>query len=648
MLCICHVFLGAPSCTRHETQKFPLKPHTPQRKITILGSAELHSARNAKHSVQAPQAPQRHNSTTEDYLTTHHITPLLNQALALRDEPSTTRHSQKPSLTLCPVACGVASSFNPGGFEMRKTMMSGILMLATAGAIAQTTTTTTTNVATSGTQQYDVVVYGGTASGVATAIAAAREGSTVALLEPTKHIGGMVTGGLGMTDFGNKKCIGGFALEFYERLGKYYSKPIEWYPEPHVAEETLTAMLKDAKVPVFFEHRLQENNGVTTEPGRIKSITMENGTVFNGDIFADCSYEGDLMAKSGVSYTYGREGDDQYDEPLAGVRERTPYHQFTVNVKARGEDGKLLPGIQDGPKGEPGQADKKVQAYNFRMCMTTATANKVAFPKPDNYDPARFELLARMIDAWEEKNGAPPKVAELMHPGRIQKSKTDTNNNKAFSTDYIGGSWTYPDATYTERDNIWQDHYDYQAGFMYFLANDEQVPQVLRDEMNTWGLAADEFLDTNHWPRQLYVREGRRMVSDFVMTQSDIQTSRTKEDVIGMGSYNSDSHNVQRFENAEGFAENEGDMQVSVKPYQIPYRIMTPKKSEIQNLLVPVTLSASHVVYSTVRMEPQYMIMGQAAGIAASMAAKNDVAVQDIDSAALTNRLKELKAVLEL
>ncbi len=528
---------------------------------------------------------------------------------------------------------------------MRKPIIiTAMLALATAGAVAQTTTGTETG----STKQYDVIVYGGTGGGVAAAIAAAREGSSVALLEPTKHIGGMVTGGLGRTDFGNKKCIGGMALEFYQRIGKHYNRSIEWYPEPHVAEETLTAMLKEANVPVFFEHRLLENNGVTTEPGRIKSITMENGAVFSGKVFADCSYEGDLMAKSGVSYTYGRESDDQYDEPLAGVRERTPHHQFTVKVKARDENGKLLPQIQAGPKGQAGQADKKVQAYNFRMCMTTATANKVPFPKPENYDPARFELLAKMIEAWEKEKGAPPKVNELMDPGRISNFKTDTNNNKAFSTDHIGGSWTYPDATYAERDEIWQDHYDYQAGFMYFLANDERVPQVLRDEMNTWGLAKDEFLDTNHWPRQLYVREGRRMVSDFVMAQRDIQTSRTKNDVIGMGSYNSDSHNVQRFENAEGFAENEGDMQVSVKPYQIPYRIMVPKKAEIQNLLAPVTMSASHVAYSTVRMEPQYMILGQAAGVAATMAAKNDVAVQDVDPAALTARLRELKAVLEL
>jgi hypothetical protein len=498
-------------------------------------------------------------------------------------------------------------------------------------------------------KEYDLVVYGGTAAGVSAAVSAAREGAKVALLEPTKHIGGMVTGGLSMTDFGNKKCIGGLALEFYERLGKHYSKPIEWYPEPHVAEETLNAMIKEAGVPVFYEHRLLENDGVAKlDDGKITSIKMENGSEFSAKVFADCSYEGDLMAKSGVKYTFGREGQDQYGEELAGVRDKTPYHQFKVDVKATDENGKLLPEIQDGPKGKTGQADKKVQAYNFRLCMTKVKDNQVPFPKPDNYDPARYELLARMIQATIDQQSTMPTVSKLMHPGLIQAKKTDTNNNGAFSTDYIGGSWNYPDATYAERDKIWQEHYDYVAGFMYFLANDPSVPQPIRDEMNTWGLAKDEFQDTNNWPRQLYVREGRRMVGDFVMTQADIQTSRTKDDSIGMGSYNSDSHNVQRFMNADGFAENEGDMQVRVKPYEIPYRIMLPKKEQVKNLLVPVTLSASHVTYSTVRMEPQYMILGQAAGVAAAMASKTGTGVHDVDTSALGKRLGELKAVLEL
>lgn len=527
---------------------------------------------------------------------------------------------------------------------MRKSLiaLSVLLSLATA-ASGQTTSTAAANGG-----EYDLVVYGGTASGVATAISGAREGLKVALLEPTKHIGGMVTGGLGRTDFGNRKCIGGFALEFYERMGKHYGEPVTWYTEPHVAENIMNAMIEEAGVPVFFDHRLQEHDGVTSDNGRIKSIKMENGATFSADVFADCSYEGDLMAKSGVTYTYGREGVDKYGESLAGVRAETPKHQFKVKVKARDENGKLKPLIQDVPRGEPGQGDKKVQAYNFRLCMTKKEGNKVPFPKPPNYDPAQWELLADLLAAQLEENGVPTPVADLIHPPIIQNEKTDTNNNGAISTDYIGGSWNYPDATYAEREKIWQDHYEYVAGFMYFLANDPRVPQETRDEMNTWGLAADEFKDNNNWPRQLYVREARRMTGAYVMRQRDIQDERTKEDVIGMGSYNSDSHNVQRNENPEGFAENEGDVQVGVKPYQIPYRIITPKKEQVQNLLVPVTFSATHVAYSTLRMEPQYMIVGQAAGVAASLASKNEKAVQDIDTSALTARLRELNAVLEL
>ena len=497
-------------------------------------------------------------------------------------------------------------------------------------------------------KNYDLVVYGGSASGVATAISAAREGASVVLLEPGKHVGGLVTGGLSGTDFGNKKCIGGFAIEFYNRLGKHYNKPVEWYAEPHVSEDTFNAMLKEANVPVLFGHRMKEHGGVKMDGGRVQSITMENGKEFRGAVFADCTYEGDLMAQAGVKYTFGREGTSQYGEDLAGVREHTPKHQFLVNVKARDENGKLLPGIQEGPKGEPGAADKKIQAYNFRVCMTTDTSNMKPFPKPPAYDAAQFKLLARLIDETKAQTGSYPKVGKLMHPLAIQNGKTDTNNNGAFSTDYIGGNWNYPEASYAERQKIWDDHYNYVAGFLYFLANDESVTSSVREEMNTWGLAADEFIDTNNWPRQLYVRESRRMVGAYVMTQPDIQTSRTKEDVIGMGSYNSDSHNVQRFENAQGFAENEGDMQVRVKPYQIPYRLITPKAAEATNLLVPVCFSASHVAYSTLRMEPQYMIIGQAAGIAAAMAAKAKTSVQEIDTAALTARLRELNAVLEL
>jgi hypothetical protein len=288
-----------------------------------------------------------------------------------------------------------------------------------------------------------------------------------------------------------------------------------------------------------------------------------------------------------------------------------------------------------------------VQAYNFRLCLTDVKENQVAYPRPKGYDAKRYALLARYIPAFAEANGRPPRMGELMNPVKMPKGKTDTNNNGPFSTDYIGGNWDYPEANYATRARIWQAHVDYIQGFLYFLANDPQVPAPLHDEMNRWGLAKDEFTDNGNWPNQLYVREARRMVGEYVMAQKDIQEDLRKPDVIGMGSYNSDSHNIQRVATPDGAVENEGDMQVPVTPYQIPYRMLLPKRAEATNLFVPVCFSASHVAYSTLRMEPQYMILGHATGVAARMALRAGVAVQDVDTAALSARLKEQRAVFE-
>jgi FAD dependent oxidoreductase len=508
---------------------------------------------------------------------------------------------------------------------------------------------------------FDVVVYGGTAGGVITAVAAAREGLRVALLEPRAHLGGMVSGGLGWTDYGRKEVIGGYSLEFFERVGAKYGEPIAWHFEPHVAEAVFKELAGAAGVTVLYHHRLREKTGVLKKGARVVEIDVEDGGRFQAPIFVDASYEGDLMAQAGVSYTFGRESSRQYDESLAGVRDRTPFHQFIirrdprdansgvpVRIPPRDAAGRLLPEISAATKGATGQADRKVQAYNFRMCLTDDPANQVPFPKPSGYTPARYALLAAFLDAATKAAGRPLTMHDVMSPDELGRNhKLDVNNNGAFSTDYIGGSWSYPDADYATRQNIWQAHVDYVAGFFYFLAHDPQVPRELQAEINRWGLARDEFTDTNHWPHQLYVREARRMIGAYVMTQKDIQTDLTKPDVIGMGSYNSDSHNVQRVVNADGFVENEGDMQVPVKPYEIPYRVMLPRRTEATNLLVPVAFSASHVAYSTLRMEPQYMILGQAAGVAAAMAIRNGVAVQDVDTKALTARLREQKAVLE-
>ncbi len=505
--------------------------------------------------------------------------------------------------------------------------------------------------ASAATHNFDVVVYGGTAGGVIAAVSAAREGLKTALLEPTAHIGGMVTGGLGYTDYGKKEVIGGYAYELYYRVGQYYGmsgfgNEVAWLHEPHVAEDVLRQMMTSAGVTLVEHSRLQEKNGVTKQGPRITAIKIENGDSYTATIFIDSSYEGDLMVESGVTWTYGRESSEQYGESLAGVRDKTPFHQFLVDVPAKGADGKLLPEINVATPLTPGSADKAVQAYNFRMCFSAA-ADRIPFAKPDTYDPARYALLARLIEARTKSEGHIPALGTLMKIDRLPNGTTDINNNGAFSTDYIGGSWDYPKATYATRDEIWRKHKDYQAGLFYFLANDPGVPAAVRAEMNTWGLCAAEFTDTDHWPRQLYIREDRRMVGEYVMVQQDLQTNLTKPDPIGMGSYNSDSHNVERIVDANGFVRNEGDMQVAVKPYQIPYRVMLPKRVEMQNLLVPVAFSASHVAYSSVRMEPQYMILGQAAGVAAKLAIEARISVQTIDTAALTARLRKQGAIME-
>ena len=499
-------------------------------------------------------------------------------------------------------------------------------------------------------ENFDVVIYGGTAGGVMTAVAGAREGLQVAIVEPSRHLGGMVTGGLSRTDFGKKEVLGGIAVEFYQRAGKKYGREIEWMPEPRIAEQVLNEMIQEAgRVKVFLGERLREKKGVVRRGKTIVSLTTEKGTTFTAKIFADASYEGDLLAQAGIDFTWGREGVADYGESLAGVRPKDRNHQFDFAVSAYDQEGpgrKLLPEIQTEPRGEIGAADRKVQAYNFRMILTDNPENRIPFAKPAGYDPFRFELAARWLQGFVKHHGRAPRMNEVLLPAQIAGDrKWDFNNRGAFSTDYIGKSWEYPNAGYARRAEIWKDHQRYTAELFYFLATDPRVPRETQAEIARFGIAKDEFLDNNHWPYQLYIREARRMVGDFVVTQKDIQTELTKPDVIGMGSYNSDSHNVQRYVQPDGSAQNEGNMEVGVKPYQIPYRVLLPKRSQATNLLVPVCFSASHVVYSTLRMEPQYMIIGQAAGVAAKMAIEGKKAVQEIDAAALSARLRELGAV---
>jgi hypothetical protein len=353
------------------------------------------------------------------------------------------------------------------------------------------------------------------------------------------------------------------------------------------------------------------------------------------------------MVQAGVSCTWGRESITQYGESLAGVRPKDPNHQFDFPVSAYDEKGNLLPEIQTKPRGELGAGDHKIQAYNFRMILTQAGHNRIPFPKPVDYNPGRYGLLERFLAEFLRQEGRSPRLDEILLPREIANQKWDFNNRGPFSTDYIGGNWEYPNAAYQRRAEIWQDHVLYTQGLFYFLAHDPQVPRPLQEELNQFGLAKDEFVDNENWPYQLYVREGRRLVGDFVMSQRDIQTELTQSDVIGMGSYNSDSHNVQRYVTEQGHAQNEGNMEVPVTPYQIPYRLVLPKKDEVTNLLVTICFSASHVTYSTLRMEPVYMIIGQAAGVAAKLAIEGKSPLQDIDTTALTSMLRTQGAVME-
>jgi hypothetical protein len=498
-------------------------------------------------------------------------------------------------------------------------------------------------------QSYDVVVYGATASGVAAAVAAARHGARVALVEPGRHLGGMVSGGLGHTDTGKIETIGGIALELFKRVGRQYNQAVAWDFEPHVAEDVFKAMAGEAGVKVVYDTRLREHGAVQRKNDRITGITMGNGDVFSGQVFIDASYEGDLMAQCGVTFTWGREGRDQYDESFAGARDGHEYagHWFKVPVSAYDSRHKLLPNIHQGARGKAGAADRKVQAYNFRLCMTKDKSNQAPLPRPDNYNPHEYELLARLIDATVKANKSVPRLGELVSISPLPNGKTDINNNGAFSTDYIGRNWDYPNAGYHRRGESWREHANYTAGFFCFLGHDRRVPSELRSEMKEWGLAKDEFADTGNWPFQLYVRESRRMVGEYVMVQRDLETEVAKPDAIGMGSYNTDSHNVQRFVNDEGNAQNEGDVEVPTIPFQIPYRALLPKRRECGNLLVPVCASASHIGYGALRLEPVYMIMGEAAGVAATMAADKKQAVQAVDAGALAKELTKRGAVME-
>ena len=488
-------------------------------------------------------------------------------------------------------------------------------------------------------------------------------GASVIVLEPTNHLGGMVTGGLGTTDKGVSASIGGMTAEFYRRIYKHYDTPEAWkfqtreqfprntsgdkwwYPEPSVASSILQEMLVEANVTVLTSHRIAQ---VEKHGARIVSIRCDNGAVFRGRIFIDATYEGDLLAKSGVAYRIGRESSAEYGEKLAGVvsREKSTRKQWDVDISPYSDDGALLFGVQDVPRGDDGAGDHKVQAYNFRICLTNHPDNRLPIDEPENYDPRHYDLLARYIAA---KPGISLRKG-LLNIGQLPNSKTDINDGGPFSTDFIGFNWDYPDGNEETRRAIVKRHLDYTKGLLYFIGHDPRVPANIRREMLQWGYPKDEYVNTGHWSPQLYIREARRMVGAYVMTGHDIEANRTKDDSIGMASYSADSHLVQRIVDGN-FVRNEGnpnDFTPGHRPYEVPYRAITPKRSECDNLLVTFCVSASHMGFASLRMEPVFMILSESAGLAALEAARADIAVQNVPYSTLRPKLLKRNQLLKL
>lgn len=493
--------------------------------------------------------------------------------------------------------------------------------------------------------RYDVVIYGGTSAGVVAAAAAARAGRTVAVIEPGRHVGGLSAGGLGATDIGNKAAIGGLAREFYRRVGARYGREEAWTFEPHVAEAVFEELLAESGATVIRGESIRRPGGARMSGGRIDAIRTTGGRTVRGRVFIDCSYEGDLLAEAGVSYTVGRESNATHGETLNGVQTaNATKHQFAAAVDpyivaGRAESG-LLPGIETGPPEPDGTGDQRVQAYNFRMCLTDVAENRREWERPAGYDERQYELLLRNFEAGDARLP----LHSVMMPNR----KTDTNNNGAVSTDFIGANYAYAEASAAERARIVAAHRAYQQGLMWTLAQHPRVPEKIRAEVRKWGLARDEFIDNDNWPHQMYVREARRMVSDYVMTQHDCQGRRLAEDAVGLAAYTMDSHNVRRYVDAAGQVRNEGDVQVGgFAPYPIAYRSIVPRRGECENLLVPVCLSASHIAYGSIRMEPVFMVLAESAAVAGSLAIEARCAVQELEYERVARALRAAGQVLE-
>jgi hypothetical protein len=516
-------------------------------------------------------------------------------------------------------------------------------------------------------QEYDVVVYGGTSAGVIAAVQAKKMGKSVVLVGPDKHLGGLSSGGLGFTDTGDKRVIGGLSRDFYHRIWLHYDDEKNWtwqkksqyggkgqgtpavdgenrtmwIFEPHAAERVFDGYVKEFDIPLHRDEWLDRAKGVAKDGARIASITMLSGKTFSGKMFIDATYEGDLMAAAKVDYHVGREANAVYGETHNGAQPGVLHHRHHFGVLKDKISPYVIPGdkssgvlplINPDHPGERGAGDKKVQAYCFRMCLTDVPENRIPFTAPEGYDPKQYELLIRVYQAgWSE-------TYDKFDP--IPNNKTDTNNHGPFSFDNIGANYDYPEASYEQRKAIIKQHETYQKGLLYFIATDPRVPEKTRLEMQRWGLPKDEYQDNGNWSPQLYIREARRLVGHYVMTENELTKKKPTPDSIGMGSYTIDSHNTQRYITPEGYVQNEGDIGVSTKgPYEIAYGALVPKKGQADNLFVPVACGASHIAYGSIRMEPVFMILGQSAATAAAMAIDAKIAVQDVPYAQLKERL---------
>lgn len=511
----------------------------------------------------------------------------------------------------------------------------------------------------------DLCVYGATSAGVVAALQARDHGHSVVLVDSDGWVGGLSTSGLGATDIGNKAAIGGLAREFYRRIRRHYDADAAWTHEarsafrghgheagtdtawtfePKVAMAVLVAMLDERGV-VPRRARLDRGPlGVDKVGTRLRGIRCEDGTRIRARLFLDCTYEGDLLDAAGCSFTVGRESNAAYGETLNGVQtQNARFHQFAGRVDPYVVPGQpqsgLLPGIDPNGPGVEGSADPRVQAYCFRLCATDDPSNRLPWPRPDGYDPRDYELLLRHFEAGS--------TLAPWHPVRMPNRKTDSNNNGGVSTDWIGQNYAWPTADYARRARLTAEHRRYQQGLLWTLANNPRVPAKVREEFQRYGLAKDEFPGTDHWPPLLYVREGRRLLGEAVVTEHQCMGRQVDPDPVGMGAYAMDSHHVQRYVAADGSVQNEGDVQVKVpQPYGISFRALLPKRAEVDNLLVPVCVSASHIAYGSIRMEPVFMVLAQSAAAAAHLAIERDLAVQDVPYADLREQLLALGQVL--